>query len=156
MPRVRFLMLSASLAVFCAACSSSGAGGTGSPDDALGDGNIPIAEPGSELGDVNFAFDSSTLSSPARSTLNDNAQWLNDNPSVDVVVEGHCDERGTAEYNLALGLRRAQSVADYLRSLGVPSGQLDMVSYGEELPLDPRSTEAAWAKNRRAHFSAKK
>jgi peptidoglycan-associated lipoprotein len=139
-----------------AACSSSGKGGTGSPDDAMGDGNIPIAEPGSELADVNFEFDSVALAGSARSTLSQNAQWLNDNPDVDVVVEGHCDERGTAEYNLALGLRRAQAVSDHLRTLGVASGQLDMVSYGEELPLDPRSTESAWAKNRRAHFSAKK
>ncbi len=156
MARVHSIVLSASVALLCSACSSSGAGGAGSPEDAMGDGNIPIAEPGSELADVNFGYDSASLSAASQATLQDNAQWLNDNPDVDVVVEGHCDERGTAEYNMALGLRRSQSVSDYLRSLGVASGQLDQVSYGEELPLDPTSSESAWAKNRRAHFSAKK
>ncbi|MCB0323850.1 MAG: peptidoglycan-associated lipoprotein Pal [Bdellovibrionales bacterium] len=154
MSRVRSVLLFSSLALLCA-CSKSGRGGTGSPDDAMGEGNIPLAEPGSELADVNFAYDSAALSSSAKNTLRENAQWLLDNPSTNVVVEGHCDERGTAEYNMALGLRRSQSVSDYLRSLGVSGSQLDQVSYGEELPLDPASNESAWSKNRRAHFSAK-
>ncbi len=156
MAKVHSIVLGASLALLCSACSSSGAGGAGSPDDAMGDGNIPIAEAGSELADVNFGYDSASLSSGAQATLQDNAQWLNDNPAVNIVVEGHCDERGTAEYNMALGLRRSQSTSDYLRTLGVASAQLDNVSYGEELPLDPTSSNNAWSKNRRAHFSARK
>ena len=156
MARVRSIIVVAAVAMLCTACSKSGRGGSGTPEDAMGDGNIPIAEPGAELADINFAYDSAALSAGAQSTLRENAQWLTDNPETNVIVEGHCDERGTAEYNMALGLRRAQSVTDYLRSLGVPAGQLDSVSYGEELPLDPRSNESAWAKNRRAHFSAKK
>jgi peptidoglycan-associated lipoprotein len=156
MPRVRLAVCLVLLVSF-SACSSSGKGGSGSPDDydSLGEGNIPIAEAGSELKDVNFDYDSATLSAAARSDLKDNSQWLLDNPEQKVVVEGHCDERGTAEYNLALGLRRAQSVKDFLRSSGVRSSQMTTQSYGEELPLDPSSNEAAWAKNRRAHFSLK-
>lgn len=152
--KVRSVLLFTTIAMLCA-CSKTGRGGAGSPDDAMGEGNIPIAEPGAELRDINFAFDSSSLSATAKGILRENAQWLNDNPSTSVVVEGHCDERGTAEYNLALGLRRAQSVSEYLRTLGVDGSQLDQVSYGEELPLDPASNESAWAKNRRAHFSIK-
>ena len=76
-----------------------------------------------------------------------------DNPGRNVVVEGHSDERGTSEYNMALGMRRAQSVSDYLRTLGVPRTQLEAASFGEEIPLDPQSNESAWSVNRRAHFA---
>ncbi|MCB0358406.1 MAG: peptidoglycan-associated lipoprotein Pal [Bdellovibrionales bacterium] len=143
------------MCLLLAACSKSGSGGTGmgSADDGMGEGNIPLAQPGQELADVNFAFDSSELNGGAQSTLRDNGQWLMDNPGKRVVIEGHCDERGTNEYNMALGERRARSVYQFLRSLGVQSEQLSTISYGEELPLDPRSNEAAWAKNRRAHFA---
>lgn len=156
MRRVR-LALSALLIVSLFACSKSGKGGTGSPEDydPMGEGNIPIAEPGAELGDIYFEFDSSSLQTSAKNQLRGNAQWLLDNPDERVVIEGHCDERGTAEYNMALGMRRAQSVFDYMRSLGVDDAQMSQVSYGEELPLDPASNESAWAKNRRAHFSLK-
>ena len=75
------------------------------------------------------------------------------NEGIKVEVEGHCDERGTNEYNMALGERRATAAADYLRSLGVSGDRMRTVSYGEELPLDPRHNEEAWAKNRRVHFS---
>lgn len=148
-------LIGASLFLF--ACSKSGKGGTGAPSDydPLGEGNIPIAEPGEELQDINFEFDSSELSASAKGKLRENAQWLLDNPSETVVIEGHCDERGTSEYNMALGMRRAQSVSDFLRSLGVDEAQMTEVSYGEELPLNPASNEAAWAENRRAHFSLK-
>ncbi|MCL4141797.1 UNVERIFIED_CONTAM: hypothetical protein GTU68_002076 [Idotea baltica] len=148
-------LVGASLVLF--ACSKSGKGGTGAPSDydPLGEGNIPIAEPGKELKDINFDFDSSELSSITQSELRENSQWLIDNPDENVVIEGHCDERGTAEYNMALGLRRTQSVFEFLRSLGVDETQMSKVSYGEELPLDPSSGESAWAKNRRAHFSLK-
>jgi peptidoglycan-associated lipoprotein len=119
----------------------------------MGEGNIPIATPGEELKDAHFSFDSAALSAGAQATLRENAQWLNDNPDVKVVIEGHCDERGTAEYNMALGERRAKAVYDFVRSLGVARERMKTISYGEEMPLDPRSTEDAWAKNRRGHFS---
>jgi peptidoglycan-associated lipoprotein len=121
----------------------------------MGEGNIPVAGPGSELKDVNFAFDSSSLDSRAQSVLRANSQWLLDNPGRKVVIEGHCDERGTNEYNLALGERRARATFDFLRSLGVKADNMSTISYGEELPLDPGQSEDAWSKNRRAHFSMK-
>lgn len=145
------------LALTLVGCSKFGFGGKGSGDDlAYGDGNIPLAQAGSELTDINFDFDSSELNASSQNTLRTHATWLLDKPNAKVVVEGHCDERGTSEYNLALGERRARSVFDYLRSLGVPAERMSTISYGKELPLDPASNDAAWAKNRRAHFSLSK
>ena len=118
-----------------------------------GEGNIPVAEAGSILKDVHFAFDSYEVDAAGKEVLKRNAEWLQAHQEVRVEVEGHADERGTNEYNMALGERRARSAADYLRSLGVSGERLSTVSYGEELPLDPRHNEEAWAKNRRAHFS---
>jgi peptidoglycan-associated lipoprotein len=115
--------------------------------------NIPVASEGSELRDVNYAFDKYDIDQGAASILEQNASWLNANASVNVEIEGHTDERGTNEYNMALGARRAKAVYDYLRSLGVSASRMRTVSYGEELPLDPRHNEEAWAKNRRAHFN---
>ncbi len=156
MRRVR-LAVTALLILSLFACSKSGKGGTGSPEDydPMGEGNIPIAEPGQELSDINFEFDSASLAPSEKEALRANSQWLLDNPDEKVVIEGHCDERGTAEYNMALGMRRSQSVFDFLRSLGVNESQMSRVSYGEELPLDPGHSDEAWAKNRRAHFSLK-
>jgi peptidoglycan-associated lipoprotein len=99
---------------------------------------------------VHFAFDSYELSEEARRLLQDNAKWLRDNPGHVIRVEGHCDERGTIEYNLALGERRASAVRDYLAGLGVDPSRLRIVSYGEEVPADPGHDEEAWRKNRRA------
>jgi peptidoglycan-associated lipoprotein len=103
-----------------------------------------------ELKTVYFEFDKSDLTETARATLRGNADWLKANSKWNVVIEGHCDERGTIEYNLALGQRRANAARDYLTSLGVTSGRLRVVSYGEERPVDPGHNEAAWVKNRRA------
>ena len=80
------------------------------------------------------------------------AEWMRENPNATVTIEGHCDERGTNEYNLALGDRRAESAKAFLTDLGIDSSRLTTISYGEERPVDPRSDEEAWAKNRRAHF----
>jgi peptidoglycan-associated lipoprotein len=102
--------------------------------------------------DIYFDFDSANLDAQAQEILKDKAQWLKRNPRSRILIEGHCDERGTNEYNLALGERRAQSVQQYLVSLGIDESRLATVSYGEERPLDPGRTEAAWSKNRRAHF----
>ena len=111
-----------------------------------------MAGSGGPLKDVNFAFDSYSLDATAKAVLQENATWLGDNDNG-VQIEGHCDERGTKEYNMVLGMNRARAVMDYLRSLGVGRDRMSTVSYGEELPLDPRSTVEAWAKNRRAHFN---
>jgi peptidoglycan-associated lipoprotein len=106
----------------------------------------------SPLTDIHFEYDSAALTSRARATLESHAQWLRRFPSVTVLIEGHCDERGTVEYNLALGERRAMGAYNYLISLGVAADQLKTISYGKEFPLDPGHTEAAWARNRRGHF----
>jgi peptidoglycan-associated lipoprotein len=110
-------------------------------------------EEGSPLADVHFALDSSALDEAARATLEKHALWLQSRRDVRVTIEGHCDNRGTTEYNLALGEQRARAVWDYLVSLGVAPERLRTVSYGKERPLDPADTDEAYAKNRRAHFS---
>ena len=102
--------------------------------------------------DINFEFDSVRLTPEAQTRLTQKAKWLKENPRAKVIIEGHTDDRGTNEYNLALGEGRAQSAKDYLVTLGIDSSRLSTISYGEERPLDPAQTEAAWAKNRRAHF----
>lgn len=100
---------------------------------------------------VFFGLDRSDLTPEARATLERQAQWLQRYPSVQILVAGNADERGTREYNLALGARRAAAAKDYLASLGVAASRLQTVSYGKERPLDPRSNEEGWAINRNAH-----
>ncbi len=102
--------------------------------------------------DVYFDFDSSALLPMAQAVLEKKAEWLRNNPGGSVVIEGHCDERGTSEYNLALGDRRAKSVEAFLIDLGVSASRLITLSYGEERPTDSGRNEEAWAKNRRVHF----
>ncbi len=106
------------------------------------------------LTDVHFGFDQATLTEEARAQLEKHAAWLQAHRTVNIRIEGHCDERGTTEYNLALGDQRARVVRDYLVSLGVAPARLNPVSLGKEKPIDPGHGEAAWAKNRRAHFAA--
>ena len=106
----------------------------------------------SPLQPVFFELDSSEISSAGQAALENNATVLKKYPTWTVTIEGHCDERGTAEYNLALGERRAVAARTYLVSLGIPGDRLRTVSYGKEFPFDPGHDEAAWAKNRRAHF----
>ncbi len=107
----------------------------------------------SEAGTVYFAYDSSELNPTSLATLKQNAEIIKQMPNALVQIEGHCDERGTQEYNLALGERRALAVRDYLIRLGVSGDRLVTISYGEEDPADPGQNEAAWAKNRRAEFN---
>ncbi len=102
--------------------------------------------------DIHFEFDSIILSPQAQEILRKKGQWLRENPTVAVTIEGHCDNRGTNEYNLALGDRRAYSAKMFLIDLGIEESRLQTLSFGEERPLDPMETEEAWAKNRRAHF----
>jgi len=104
---------------------------------------------------VFFDYDKSDLSESTKATLEENARWFRQYQDAQIIVEGHCDERGTEEYNLALGDRRAQATRDYLIELGVSSSRLEAVSYGEERPFVQGSNEATWAQNRRAHFSLK-
>ena len=139
-----------------------GSGGAGT--SGIGEGGIPPPgettkneiefgpERGGPLQDIHFAYDSFELSSEARDILRANATWLQKNAQAKVEVEGHCDERGTVEYNLALGAKRARAARDYLVSLGVAPERLSTISYGEELPLCKESNESCWQQNRRAHF----
>lgn len=106
----------------------------------------------SALQRIHFDFDQSAVRADAVPVLEQNASWIKGHSSARVVVEGHCDERGTNEYNMALGDRRARSARDYLTNLGVDPSVLSTVSYGEERPVDPASNESAWALNRRAEF----
>jgi peptidoglycan-associated lipoprotein len=118
----------------------------------------PKNEPGTKDAQQNsfdriyFDFDSSTLNSAARHILDKNYSILKQNPQSRVRVEGHCDEHGSGEYNLALGERRAQAAIRYLTTMGVQSGQLSAISFGKERPADPGHDEAAWARNRRDEF----
>ena len=105
------------------------------------------------LKDVHFDFDKYDIRPADADIMKENASILMKNPNLKIQVEGHCDERGTVEYNLALGERRANSVRKYLVSLGVPADRLSVISYGKEMPLDPGHNEAAWAMNRRAHLT---
>ncbi|HKZ31008.1 MAG TPA: peptidoglycan-associated lipoprotein Pal [Vicinamibacteria bacterium] len=125
-----------------------GASGSDIPGGAL-------AGEGGPLADIRFELDSAALTDEARTILEKHALWLQGQRELRVIVEGHCDERGTVEYNLALGEQRARAVRDYLASLGVAAARLKVVSYGKERPLDPGSDEAAMARNRRAHFNVR-
>jgi len=102
--------------------------------------------------DIYFDFDKSTLTPTAQDNLLQKAEWLRENPDATVTIEGNCDDRGTNEYNLALGDRRAESAKAFLVDLGIDPSRLTTISYGEERPVDPRQNEEAWAKNRRDHF----
>jgi len=141
-----------------AACGTAPTSETASTS---GDGSATTSQPkimpGSaddlrvNVGDrVFFAFDRYELTAEARATLQKQAAWMLANSNVNVTIEGHCDERGTREYNLALGDRRANAAADYLMTLNVPSTRISTISYGKERPVDPASNEAAWAQNRRS------
>lgn len=115
-------------------------------------GIVPATPASSPLKDIHFDFDRYDLRADARATLKANADWLKANASARVEIEGHCDERGTNEYNLALGAKRAQAAKDYLVTLGIAAGRLSTISYGEELPVCKEKTEECWQNNRRARF----
>jgi peptidoglycan-associated lipoprotein len=117
-----------------------------------GEDTVPVVEGDGPLKDVYFAFDSYQLDTAAKGTLDANAAWLKANPAAKVTVEGHCDERGTNEYNMVLGQNRARASFNYLRGLGVDANRMSTISYGEEQPLDPAHNDAAWTRNRRDHF----
>ncbi len=129
--------------------------GQSSSLDQLQKGQAVGTPSSSPLKDIYFDFDRADLRADARETLKANADWLKKNPTATVQIEGHCDERGTAEYNLALGARRAQSAKDYLVTLGIPVQRLSTVSYGQELPVCTEHNEDCWQKNRHDRFVTK-
>ena len=148
------------------ATTSPRAGGGGQRTQQVGDipGVSPIDQEGATgadfgdseggpLADIRFQYDESGLTDEAKATLDHHAQWLQAHSTAKVRIEGNCDERGTVEYNLALGDRRAQAARDYLASRGVDASRLSAMSYGKERPLDTGRDEAAYAKNRRDHFN---
>jgi len=146
-----------------AGCSKSsgkaGEGGQFSDEDLAlnqpeyGEGNIPQAQEGGLFPDVRFGYDSSVVPPEYQEQLRESAKALSADKTLRAEIEGHCDKRGTNEYNLALGAQRAKAVASLLLSYGVSPNQLSTISYGEEIPLDPADNESAYAKNRRAHFA---
>lgn len=150
------------LGLVMSGCSSTPTNDAGSATDSLVDDNakaMKLELNGSSdentagpLKTIYFEFDSSRLSSAAKSTLEQNAMYLKGVESVDIQVEGHCDERGGQQYNLALGERRAKAVKSYLEALGVSSSRVSVISNGKEKPVDYGHNEEAWAKNRRANF----
>lgn len=111
-----------------------------------------LAQQRGYIQDAFFEYNENTLSTDAQAALSASATWLKNNPKYSLLVEGHCDERGTEQYNLALGDRRANTVKDYLSTLGVDASRIRTVSYGEERPFDPGHDESSWSKNRRAHL----
>lgn len=127
-------------------------GGSGSDTGANPDGTAGGSQADRNLQDVFFAYDDHSLSAEARSALSGNASYLREMGALRVLIEGHCDERGTVEYNLALGQRRADSARSYLVDLGIESARLTTISYGEERPFEEGHDESAWSQNRRAHF----
>ena len=121
-------------------------------EDAIGSKSLDDLNRDSPLRPLFFELDSSDVSVEGQQILQANAAVLKKYPTMQVTIEGHCDERGTAEYNLALGERRALAAKNYLVSLGIPADKIKTVSYGKEFPFDAGHDDAAWQKNRRAHF----
>lgn len=150
-------VLSASL-IFAVGCSNKAKKGDDSEVGAVTSEPMSFNALGSDSGQINglntvhFDYDKSSLSATARKQLAENAEWLNKNPKSMLQIEGHCDSRGSVEYNLALGERRAKTVKNYLVSLGVASNRLKIISYGKEKPIVEGDSEQAFGKNRRANF----
>lgn len=129
-----------------------GAGAPGGSLDLARQGRYGADPDSGPLHDIHFGYDSFELDESARATLQQNAEWLKDHPDARVEIEGHCDDRGTVEYNLALGAKRAAAAKNYLVALGIGRDRLTTISYGEELPLCQEESESCWSRNRRAHF----
>lgn len=129
-----------------------GAGASGGSLALAQEGKYGAGAAGGPLRDIFFNYDSFELDEASRQTLQENADWLKEHPDARVEIEGHCDNRGTVEYNLALGAKRAAAAKSYLVALGIGRDRLTTISYGEELPLCQEETESCWSQNRRAHF----
>ena len=173
---IRLTAVCAVLALLLTACASdtsnpnaNGAAGSGTGGYGAGNGAYPGGYPGAgnappgsqaaltqDAGDrIYFDTDQSLLSSDARTTLDRQAQWLQQNPQISVWVAGNCDERGTEENNLALGQRRANADREYLESRGIASGRIQTISYGKDRPVDPNTGQEAWAHDRNAITSVR-
>lgn len=162
MKHITTFMLAFLLALGAASCSkkqkadegaeSAGAGGGVSASDLAQDLSDSDAGRAMGLQTVHYAYDSSVLDATAKGALDENARILKEKSSLKVQIEGHCDERGGIQYNIALGERRASVAKSYLIDKGVNADQLTIISYGKEKPLDAGHTEEAWAKNRRSNF----
>ena len=135
---------------------SMDSGSSGSMDSGIQESRLRSFQASADLTDIHFKFDQYDLDSEARDTLKKNAMFLKNNPQLHVEVQGHCDERGTNNYNIALGERRAHSTKQYLVSQGVDSRKVHVISYGEEKPFCFTSGESCWYQNRRAHFMVSK
>jgi peptidoglycan-associated lipoprotein len=123
--------------------------------ESLQQGKAPVTPKESPLKEIYFDFDKYDLRAEARETLKTNADWLSKNPAITVEIEGHCDERGNTEYNLALGAKRAEAAKDYLTTLGISPSRLSTISYGKEVPVCQEHNETCWQKNRRDRFVAR-
>ena len=157
--RLKFLTVFAAAVLLAACTSTAGSGSGGASSEGASTATVTGPVPGSQehlvvnVDDrVFFDLDKSDLMPEARATAESVATWMNSYPAVAVTIEGHCDERGTREYNLALGERRANSVRDYLVALGVDANRLSTISYGKERPAVLGSNEDAWGQNRRGVF----
>lgn len=153
------LLLTVSCAHKKTANDANGAGGAeGGLSANVGSQDLSFDASGSDSGKINglstvhFDYDSATLTSDTRRQLSENADWIKNHPKITVQIEGHCDKRGSVEYNLALGERRAKAVKSYLTSLGIASKRMTVISYGTEKPIAQGDSEEAYAKNRRANF----
>jgi peptidoglycan-associated lipoprotein len=165
MKMLKTLILALSLSALAVSCASKKKNGEEvggvegqALDSSISSQGINYDQMGSDSGNiaglntVHFDYDSANLDTQARKTLAENAEWIRSHADVTVQVEGHCDARGSVEYNLALGERRAKAVKSYLTSLGVDSKRMTIISYGEEKPLALGDTDSDYAKNRRANF----
>lgn len=168
---ILYLLLLAGILVGLSSCSSTSSGSgegdgagaitdedlaLGSQDSRFGSGNIPGAasrDGGGPFSDIHFGYDSSSVDSEYQDMIKASAQELSKDPALKTEVEGHCDKRGTPEYNLALGEARAKAAAQLLVQYGANPAQVSTISYGEEIPLDPSENDSAYAKNRRVHFA---
>jgi len=137
------------------ASSGDGRGGQGQMGGRLSAKELKDFKDVVDLPDIHFDFDSYEIRADAARILEASARWLKSNPRHLVLIEGHADERGTNEYNIALGERRAKAAMNYLVSYGVQASRISRISYGEERALCTQRTEECWAKNRRAHFAVK-
>ncbi len=160
------------LALFCAALGAAGCASkkpeavtdTGASNSPLGtattsDSSLSqfqkgtLGGEGGPLSDIHFGYNDYTVQPQDSAVLRSNASWLQSNPNTSVQIEGHCDERGSEEYNIALGAKRAQSAKDYLVTLGISPSRISTISYGKELPLCQEHDESCWQRNRRDHFA---
>jgi len=157
---VVMLLVAGSAVAGCSGAKKTAKTTPGAADRAPGETTTPRdgtsgADAGASLlsfPDIYFDYDRHALSAGAKTTLAEHARRLETNPTIRIRVEGHCDERGTSDYNLALGERRAQSAADYLVAYGIDGDRITTISYGKERPIDPGHNEQAWSRNRRAAF----